>query len=70
MTIREEKESLFDENFNCIVTDPEKIVTDPEKIIHFCNRLKAITGIHTCNHLGMTYEYLPIVYESALTEEN
>ena len=62
MTLREEKESLFDDNFKCIVTEPEKV-------IHFCNRLKKITGIHTCNHLGMTYEYLPVVYQSALMEE-
>jgi len=63
MTLREEKESLFDENFNCLTRDTDKI-------IHFCNRLKQITGIHTCNHLGMMYEYLPIVYRSALLEED
>lgn len=62
MTLQEEKELLFDENFNCITTDTEQI-------IHFCNRLKKITGIHTCNHLGMMYEYLPIVYRSALLDE-
>lgn len=62
MTIQEEKESIFDENFNCLTTDADKV-------IHFCERLKKITGIHTCNHLGMTYEYLPIVYRSALQEK-
>lgn len=59
MTVQEEKESLFDENFNCKTTDIDKIM-------HFCTRLKKITGIHTCNHLGMMYEYLPQVYRGAI----
>ncbi len=63
MTLKEEKESLFDNDFNYKTTD----VT---AIIHFCDRLKSITGIRTCNHLGMIYEYLPIVYKSALSVEN
>lgn len=63
MTLKEEKESLFDNDFNYKTTDVKAI-------IHFCDRLKSITGIHTCNHLGMTYEYLPTVYKSALSVEN
>ena len=62
MTLREEKEFVFDENFNC---HPGVTTKD---IIHFCNRLKTITGIQTCNHLGMLYEYLPQVYRGALKE--
>ena len=55
MTIQEELKSLFDENFNCKTKDVDKVV-------HFCNKLKQATGIHTCNHLGMLYEYFPQVY--------
>ena len=61
MTLQEERNKLFDENFNCKTTDPLEVVK-------FCDELKKITGIHTSNHLGMTYEYLPIVYKSALEE--
>lgn len=56
MTLKEERELLFDENFNCKSNDVEALV-------HFCDRLKKITGIQTCNNLGMMYEYLPEVYE-------
>ena len=60
MTIQEEKELLFDDNFEC----REKVTA--EDIIHFCDRLKEITGIQTCNASGMRYEYLPKVYQGAI----
>ena len=60
MTLQEEKERIFDADFNC------KDTATVEDVLHFCNRLKTITGIQTCNHLGMRYEYLPQVYSGAL----
>lgn len=62
MTLVEERECLFDENFKC-KTD------NYEDIIHFCKRLKEISGIQTCNHLGMMYEYLPEVYAGIIAKQ-
>ena len=59
MNIVSERNLLFDENFKYKSTDSIKMV-------RFCNELKRITGIQTCNCFGMMYEYLPEVYESAL----
>ena len=59
MNIITEKQNLFDEDFNCISNDTNKL-------IQFCDVLRSITGIQVCNHSGMRYEYLPEVYRSVV----
>ena len=59
MNIQNEKNKLFDENFNSKTDDVGAIIT-------FCEILRAKTGIQVCNGLGMMYEYLPQVYNSVV----
>lgn len=53
----QERNELFDSNFNYISNDVIRIKK-------FCNFLKEKTGIQVCNIQGSTYEYLPQVYRS------
>jgi len=60
--IKKFRNELFDENFNCITDDQEKINL-------FCKELKKETHIQTCNHAGMMYEYIEKVYNSVINED-
>lgn len=62
MDLVKERDLLFDENFKCKSTDVIKMT-------RFGNELKRITGVQVCNCLGMMYEYLPIVYKSAVNNQ-
>lgn len=59
MTLQEQRNKLFDENFNCISTDLNLLLA-------FSDEVKARTGIQVANKYGMMYEYLPQVYNSAV----
>ena len=59
MNIITERNTLFDNNFNCISDDISRIIT-------FCDVLRSITGVQVCNCVGMMYEYLPQVYNSVV----
>ena len=59
MNLVEEKEALFDDKFNCISTDMERMK-------RFCDELKTRSGIQVCNHSCMTYEYIRNVYNSVV----
>lgn len=55
----QEREELFDENFN-------HKQNDINKVIKFCQFLRDITGVQVCTSAGSTYEYLPQIYRSVL----
>ncbi len=57
MDIREERQELFDEDFN-------HKSQNVERVKNFCKVLSDTTGVQVCNNSGMTYEYLPQVYNS------
>ena len=57
MDIREERQELFDEDFN-------HKSQNVERVKNFCKVLSDTTGVQVCNNNGMTYEYLPQVYNS------
>ena len=59
MDIQQERIELFDENF-------KPISTDIIRVKNFCQAISDITGVQVCNDKGMTYEYLPQVYISAV----
>lgn len=60
MDLKEERNILFDENFNV----KEK---DKDRIVKFCRELTNITGVQVCTQFGQLYEYLPEVYKSVVT---
>jgi hypothetical protein len=59
MTLQDARNTLFDEDFNCISNDLDLL-------LQFGDELKALTGIQVVNKYGMIYEYLPQVYNSAV----
>lgn len=59
MSIKDKRQELFDENFNCKTLDRKEI-------INFCNEIRLKTGVQTCNGLGLMYEYLPQAYSSVV----
>ena len=60
--LRKERYRLFDENFHC-KTD------NPQEILNFCQKLRDITNIQTCNYSGSLYEYFPRVCRSVLDKD-
>lgn len=59
--LEQERNILFDENFNYKSNDIERIK-------QFCKALKEITGVQVCNVQGSAYEYLPQIYRSAINK--
>jgi len=57
--IKNEKQELFDANFNCINQDTERVVK-------FCDELTKKSSILCSTKSGKMYEYLPQVYNSVV----
>lgn len=62
MDLRKEREELFDKNFKCKTQDVQRVY-------EFCNELTRISNIFVGNKYGMTYEYLPKVYNGVIAKE-
>lgn len=61
--LEKERYSLFDENFNQISDDVERIKT-------FCYFLREVSGVQVCNIHGGICEYIAPVYQSVLNTLN
>lgn len=59
--LEKERKELFDDNFN-------HISEDEERIKKFCAVLRDTTGVQVCNIQGGTYEYIEQVYHSTLAK--
>lgn len=57
MNLVEEKERLFDDDFNC-KTD------NVDEVVNFCDELTKESKILCCTKSGKLYEHLPNVYIS------
>lgn len=57
--LQQQKEKLFDENFNCISNNLDELLA-------FCNILTEQSTILCCTKSGKMYEYLPQIYNSVV----
>lgn len=60
--LEKERNELFDEQF-------KHKSNNPERVKEFCQELRDVTGVQVCNNNGLTYEYLPQVYNSVVKKK-